>query len=247
MKNLVLYSAALVVLVAVGGTFAAKIGGNADGQRQPFPRRHGVSVANVVEENRALAVFDSISFPGSGTVRVRIGAEPSGKIRADGRSIGGIVTEVRGTQLVISERGPSFPFGSHPEYDVVVPSLKAVRISGSADLEILDPIQGDAMDIGISGSGSISANVELRELIFAISGSGDARIGGHAEEISFRLMGSGDLDASDLDGGAATISISGSGDASIGTLEELNASIPGSGDLRYAGSPRIKGSTPGSG
>ena len=247
MKNIVLYSAALAVLVAAGATFTAGIGGNAAGRRQPSPGRPGYSASNIVEESRALEVFDSITLPGSGKVRIRIGAEPSVRIRADGRSIGRIVTEVRGTELVISERAPSIPFSGPAEIDVVAPSLKAVRISGSGDLEILDPIEGTALEIRITGSGSVSAEVELHELSVDIAGSGDVRVGGRSGTMTLRIMGSGDLDASDLEGDTASVTIMGSGDGTIGTFASIDATIAGSGDLRYAGSPRIKSSTPGSG
>jgi hypothetical protein len=251
MKKVILYTAALGVLVLVGATFAASIGGSSGRMGLPFFGGKSFSMMRLsggdamVEERRELGNFDSISLPGSGRVRVSIGTTPSVMVKAGERAIQRIVTELRGTELVIS--GNFASLGGSPEFEVVAPSLKAVRVSGSGDIEVLDTVKGDSLQIDIAGSGSVKAGVELRGLTVRIAGSGDVRLDGKAEKMELRVMGSGDLDAADLDGGTASVSILGSGDGSIGDFAELDAIIAGSGDLRYDGSPRIKGSTPGSG
>jgi hypothetical protein len=89
--------------------------------------------------------------------------------------------------------------------------------------------------------------VELKELTVGISGSGDVRLAGRAEQQSWTVSGSGDVDARALAGRAARVNIHGSGDVSLGVVEQLDVQLSGSGDLSYAGRPQLRQSVTGSG
>jgi hypothetical protein len=156
-----------------------------------------------------------------------------------------VETVVRGDELVLSAHGPQF--GSSVEYEVTVPSLRALRISGSGDIVSADTLTGPALDIAIMGSGSVEAALDVDSLSVNSSGSGDMKLSGNADKTEIKIHGSGDLDASDLDGVSADISVIGSGDAELGEFQELNANVIGSGDVEYDGNPRVTAHTPGSG
>jgi hypothetical protein len=249
MKNVIIFGLALAAFVAVGAGFAARIGGGTAGDRSVGDRRPSISrlVEGVgrTEAVRKLGSFSSISLPGSGTVRVRIGAEPSVTVRADGRTIDRVETAVHGDELVLSVRGPQF--GSSVEYEVTATSLQSVRISGSGDVIVQDTISGKDLNVNIAGSGSFSGTVDTDSLSVDIRGSGDVKLGGTTDKANFEIFGSGDLDAGNLGGGTATVSVMGSGDTNLGVFEELNARVMGSGDVEYEGNPRLSASTPGSG
>ena len=245
MKNVIVFGAALAAMIAVGAGFASRVGdGSSHPVRPPAPFMDYKGGARI-EETRKLGTFNAISLPGSGNVRVLIGAEPSVLVRASERVMDHVETEVRGDELVLNMRGPDF--GSSVEYEVTVPSLRSIRVSGSGDIVSSDTIAGDSLQVSILGSGSVEAKLDVDSLSVNSMGSGDLAFSGNADSVEIRIHGSGDLDARDLDGERAEISISGSGDAKVGEFQELNAKVMGSGDVEYEGDPRLTAHTPGSG
>jgi hypothetical protein len=97
------------------------------------------------------------------------------------------------------------------------PAVANWRLSGSSRLK-LSGIDQDAIEIGISGSGSVAAT-------------------GAARQMSLRISGSGSGDLARLAAKRAEIRISGSGDADIAAQDEADVRISGSGSLRLHGHP----------
>ena len=110
---------------------------------------------------------------------------------------------------------------------ISLPRLDGVKVSGSGAIKI-DGLTGGKTEVGISGSGSLSARGSLDKLDLTISGSGKA-------------------DIPDLTVEDAKISISGSGKVKINARQSLDAKISGSGDVRYLGTPKITTKISGSG
>ena len=127
--------------------------------------------------------------------------------------------------------------------------LTDLIVTGSGNIEGEGQLlAADQLNLEISGSGDIRANLDAVEIESRISGSGDLRISGIAERQDIHLSGSGDVRSFDLNTRDCDIRISGSGGAEVfvegGFLE---VTISGSGDVRYKGDPgsidtRISGS-----
>ncbi len=96
----------------------------------------------------------------------------------------------------------------------------------------------EQLNLEISGSGIIRANLDAIDIDSRISGSGDMKLRGSAAKHEVSITGSGDLHTYDLLVRDYDIRISGAGGAEIfvdgGTLD---ATITGSGDIRYRGAP----------
>jgi len=112
-------------------------------------------------------------------------------------------------------------------------------ISGSGDIMGEGELfAAEQLNLEISGSGEIRANLDAVNIDSRISGSGDMKLSGSAARHEVSITGSGDLRAYDLLARDYDIRISGSGRAEIfiegGTLD---ATITGSGDIRYRGTP----------
>ncbi len=245
MKNTIVFGAALAAMIAVGAGFAARLGDGASHPGRPSANFMEFKGGRQIEETRKLGSFNAISLPGSGNVRIRIGGEHSVVVRANERVMRQVETDVRGDELVLNVRGPNF--GSSVEYEVTVPTLRAIRVSGSGDVVASDTIAGDSLQVSILGSGSVEAKVHVGSLSVNSMGSGDLAFSGDVDAAEVRIHGSGDLDARGLNGRRAEISISGSGDAKVGEFQDLSANVMGSGDVEYQGNPRLTTHTPGSG
>lgn len=201
---------------------------------------------DVRTESRPVPTFSSVALEGSGTLRIRQGAQDV-EITADSNVLPYIETMVTGPRLTIGLK-PFTTLWGNPTlvYEISVPSLDGVTLSGSADASV-GSFAGGSFDARISGSGSLGAVLAYNHISFLGSGSGNASFGGSAAETYVSISGSGSLSARDLTTVKAVVNISGSGGVDIRAVDSLDATIYGSGRLRYWGSPALSQNVLGSG
>lgn len=220
---------------------------------------------NVTTDRREVPAFSSLSLSGSGTLRLKKG-DFKVLVITDSNLQPAILTEVRGKTLCIGARpgvGPLWP--TRLEYEVSLPSLEGIGVSGSANVDS-EAFSGSALDLDMSGSGSIGGafsygNARMRisgsgsldakgsfgALECHLSGSGRARLSGQASSLVVGLSGSGSLDGREFSADTVRVGASGSGVAEIRAKESIEARMSGSGSLRYWGDPKVDARTSGSG
>ncbi len=245
----------------IAAFLAASVIGTASSAYADIVRGNG----KVKTEGRSVSAFSSVSMAGSGNLRVHKGAGNI-EITADSNILPYITTEVRGGELKIGFK----PFTSiirttKLEFDVTVPSLEGVSISGSGDAYI-DAFSGSSFSASVSGSGDIKAEldfdeiklsasgsgnfdaeVDAEELEIRCSGSGTFKLVGSADKVDIDVSGSGDVYGRKLETMSAKVRVAGSGDVEIAVSDRLDAEALGSGDLRYWGNPEVKSRVAGSG
>jgi hypothetical protein len=224
-----------------------------------------VGNGRVASEKREVSAFKSISVSGSGTLRVHKGAQKV-ELKSDSNILSYITTTVSGDELRIGFK----PFTSlltvtKLEYDITLPELEGVRLSGSGDA-IVDAFKGKAFSGEVSGSGGIKAELDYKsvslrttgsgdfnatvvanELDLRCSGSGGATLKGAASRVGISVTGSADIRARELEAREVDIAVSGSGSIEIKADKSLDAKISGSGDIRYWGNPSVSQRVSGSG
>ena len=131
---------------------------------------------------------------------------------------------------------------------VWAPSWDGFKINGSADVDVPDAIQGDQLNLGISGSGNLKVfNLDFNKIDTRVSGSGDVYLAGVADDLKCTVSGSGNVDALGCPVKTATVTVSGSGDVRVNVSENLNVTVSGSGDVEYEGNPQVTKQVSGSG
>lgn len=103
---------------------------------------------------------------------------------------------------------------------IALPEAPSIRIKGSGDLTLYD-LQQSVLDVGIQGSGDITAF-------------------GQVEHLAAEVAGSGDVDTSELVAMSAVLSVSGSGDIEAYVTQSVKARVAGSGDIVVRGNPPIR-------
>jgi hypothetical protein len=125
-----------------------------------------------------------------------------------------------------------------------------LAVNGSGDLEVVE-LRAARLDAVVAGSGDVRfENVIVEDRIEAvIKGSGDivTKGEGRSVDINLAIVGSGDIDFRRIDAADVEVNIVGSGDARVGSIEELNVTVLGSGDVYYRGEPDISTTILGSG
>jgi len=219
----------------------------------------------VETERRSVSAFKSVSVSGSGMLRVHRGSQKV-EIIADSNILPYITTEVAGGELKIGFKSlTSIVRSTKLEYDVTLPSLEGLRLSGSGQAyvdafagesfkgsssgsgDVKAELDYDSIQLEVSGSGGFDVEAKARTLSLDSSGSGKAYLKGTADEAHFALSGSGAALAQELSTKKSGIVVSGSGKVEIRVSEKLNASVSGSGDVRYWGDPSVDSAVRGSG
>ena len=116
--------------------------------------------------------------------------------------------------------GVTMQFKSRCIVGIALPEAPSIRITGSGDVTLYD-LQQAVLDLGVQGSGDITAF-------------------GRVDLLDAEVAGSGDLDASELVATSAKLSVAGSGDIDAYVSDFVKARVAGSGDIVIRGNPPIR-------
>jgi len=182
---------------------------------------------NAASETRNVGAFDTVELAGSNNVTVRVGSDASVVVNGDDNLLDRITTDVVATTLVIDDSG-GFSTNSQMSVDVTVPSLRAITLSGSGNIDADD--------------------VHAGRLVVRLSGSGNIRAAGEAAQLHVTLIGSGEVELMQLVARDVHADLQASGHIAVYATDSLDASVTGTGAITYLGSPaRVQKSVTGNG
>lgn len=194
----------------------------------------------VKTESRKVSSFSAIAMTGVGELAVERGPACSVTVSLDGNLLPHYVTSVeRGVLRLGFEQGTSVRDLTRLEVRVTMPAIEALGLSGAAKAEIHPGFSGKALDLELSGAGSLVAALDHRAVTAGISGAGRLALSGRAEDLDLELSGTGRLDGRDFTIARGKLGISGAGSATLRATESLDADISGTGSVRYYGDPRV--------
>lgn len=204
----------------------------------------------IVTETRTTREFSEIEFSVPGNIRFIESANTEITIEAQRNIIDAIDTYVSGDELRVKVR-ENTNIRSHEEITVTVraPSVHAIALKGSGNLDIPGKFDPESGRLTISGSGNVQVNnVETKDLYVSISGSGNIDIlSGTTDHEDINISGSGDVDLAGVEAQTVKTHTSGSGTTKVFVNEQLDAKISGSGDVFYKGNPIVNANISGSG
>ncbi len=239
---------AALAAVMLGGCINIDLGGlTGNGRMATEERELDLTLAGVVNRTS----FDIVIDPG---------LEGKAVIEGESNLIGRIDLNQNGEGLLTVDLKPDTNIIMHGRMTVRIPAINGgvIRTEGSGDITLKGgTLEGEAFDIGISGSGDVTLSLKARSIkasingsgsmdlmaeadtfYAAIGGSGDMSVKGSAGQLGLSSGASGSFDGSRLAAGNADIDLSGSGDADINVSGTLTGSIRGSGDITYGGDPQ---------
>ncbi len=206
-------------------------------------RGNGVDATEV----RPVSTFNKVRSSGDFDVQITKGDVFEILVTAEENILPYIETTVSNNTLLIDIKGVHNVRNRLPmNVFVTLPELASVKQSGSGSI-VTDYFSGEKMELSISGSGSISTDVDVNYFEANISGSGWMIITGDANESDLSISGSGNIDSSELAVDKSNAHISGSGNMQVNALKFITANISGSGSLYYTGHPQINSNISGSG
>ncbi len=202
---------------------------------------------NVQTQNRPITGFDAIASGGDYQISILPGAKFSVQVIAESNLLPYIETQVSGKTLKIGTTGIHSLRHNEPiEISITQPTLTGLNLSGSGLIKT-GSFTCDNLQISISGSGDIDAEVSAKNIQANVSGSGSVYLTGDAFQSDFRISGSGKIKTYDLVQSICQTSVSGSGDMYVNVTQTLSAAISGSGRIYYIGHPIVQARISGSG
>lgn len=226
----------------------------------------GVDPGDRATEERSITDVSAVELATTGTLSLGVGDEPSLTITAGESVLDRLTTEITGDTLVIDLPG-SWRNPGRIDYDLVLPALSSVtlsgsdavdgdiggtgaielRINGSGEIE-LDEIEASDLTVTIDGSGAVEVDdVVAGGTTVLVDGSGAVTLDGSTDTLDVAIPGSGDVRLADLEARDAVVRIDGSGEAEVHATGTLDAAIGGSGRIAYAGDPDVTRDIEGSG
>lgn len=183
----------------------------------------------VIEEERSVGDFNSVSLQIPGKLYVYAGTESSVIIKTNENVLHVIETTVINGKLII-ETQPN----------ISIRNTDVLNVYITSDM---------VTDFSINGSGKISIEdcIEDTSMKFEVNGSGDIIACGVTEVLNVVVNGSGQFKGFSLQAETAELNIRGSGDIESTVSEVLEADISGSGKIEYYGSPEVHTQISGSG
>ncbi len=182
-------------------------------------------------ETRAVAGFTRVRLDGSGTVSIVKGTTFKVTVTDDQNVLPYVKTTLSGGELCIGYKDDTWVKKGNLKVAIEMPAVDGLRVDGSGSID--------------AGGGFANAG----QLRAGINGSGDIFIrDGNVDGIDAVITGSGDLHAFGLSAKKATVKLSGSGEAEVKVMEDLDVNITGSGNVYYMGAPaRVNTKITGSG
>lgn len=206
------------------------------------------------EQNRKVDPFTEISLRISANVYLEQGPKQNLEIVAKASTLDEIVTEVKDGKLIIRFPNKDFFWKTFQPGEITihitVPEINGLGISGSGDIIAEDEIKTKSMEMAVSGSGNIKlSELNAERVKAAISGSGDIIVAGKtaAQDLSVTISGSGNFKGLGYSSDDVSVKIAGSGNVGIEANKNLYVRLAGSGNVTYKGKPMIDQSIAGSG
>jgi hypothetical protein len=211
----------------------------------------GGIVSGQSKETRDVRGFKSVGFGIAGELFIKTGPEYKLTMEGDRDVLEDIETVVRDGKLIIRKENWRLSFNNEMvTVNLTLPELESVGVAGSGNVQILDMIEADRLDFGVSGNGKlITSGLNVDRLECGISGSGDIILGstGSIDRANISISGSGGFSGEGIEIDDLEVHISGSGNCRCRAGDNLEAYISGSGNITYSGNPKVDAKVSGSG
>jgi hypothetical protein len=126
-----------------------------------------------------------------------------------------------------------------PHVRVTMPELSAAKLSGSGSMVVEVDQPERALDLYLSGSGSLRFEGRTAAVGAFLSGSGDMRLRGETSDVELSSSGSGKIFGHELSAASGSLDLRGSGDISAEISDSVNVSLSGSGQIDLFGDASI--------
>ncbi|NJN41406.1 MAG: DUF2807 domain-containing protein [Flammeovirgaceae bacterium] len=187
-------------------------------------------------ETRNLSSFSGIRAGEAIDVYLKKGTKESARVIASGVRLSDVLTEVKGSNLVIEMRDGNYRSRNVKVYVTYV-SLEKISCSSAANLYSEDVIKASDLTLSVSSSGNIELKIEASKTTASASSAGDMILEGKTGYLNADASSAGEIDAYNLEADRVDAEASSAGDIRVNAKNEIEARASSGGSIRYRGNP----------
>lgn len=180
--------------------------------------------------------FSKISFRTGGKLYLRQGAPQKVEVQGDQETLEKLNIEVSSGKLIIDQEG-RWGWNWNDDNDdlivyVTIPNIELISAAGSGDVIAETKITSSILELKVSGSGSIKAEIDAGDVEADVSGSGKLEMNGKCKTLESDVTGSGKFYFDAQISESVDLGIAGSGKIQgQGNTPFVKANVSGSGKV----------------
>lgn len=172
-------------------------------------------------------------------VNLRTGAPAQGVVRMDDNLVDRVDATVTGSQLHLGIKPGMSVRNATLSADLTVGQLDRLAASGASRVTLASTVTSPALQLVVSGSGSVTGPIQIAQMQATISGASTLALSGQVEDLRLSAAGASRLPLADLTVRRLDATLSGASHAIVTVSGTLAAQATGASALRYRGTPRI--------
>jgi hypothetical protein len=194
---------------------------------------------DIVSQEEDLSGFERVDASDSFEVDIQHGESYSVVIRIDDNLQDDLEVMVRNGTLEIGFARNIITNNATMEADITMPQLIGVRLSGASEARITGFESSSAFSAELSGSSSISGDIDAGDISLDLSGSSEVALDGSGANLEIDSSGASDIDLSNFPVEDAALKLSGSSQVIVNLNGTLDVNASGSSDVTYLGNPAL--------
>lgn len=187
----------------------------------------------------ALPGVTSVVVGASFVVRLTVGEPEQATIRFDDNLADRVEATVTGGQLRLGLKPGRSVRNATLSAEVTVRDLDQLTTSGAAQVTLVSPPTGPALQLTTSGASRVTGPVRVDRLEASQSGASVLALSGQVSSLRLNTAGANQLIGPDLAVSDLDAVLSGTSQATVAVSKTLAATANGVSVLRYRGTPRI--------
>jgi hypothetical protein len=194
----------------------------------------------MVTQEFAFSGFDRVRASQAFQVDIRQGEAFEVVVRVDEKLVDHLAVRKVGDTLEIGLKPPNGTEirDARMTAEVTMPELRGLDLSGASEARISDYESEKALDLELSGSSSLQANVEAGETRIDLSGASRATLSGSTRELQVRTSGASTGELRRFAAAEARIDASGASEIHV-NARQLQAEASGASRVTYLGNPVV--------
>lgn len=194
----------------------------------------------VVEENRKVKAFNTISIEGIGKVIYSKGETQKVSVVTDDNIMEYIKTETKGGTLKVSCAKHAAIKPSKLEIRVTSPSLDGFSGKGAISFLSDDAIVTKGFSLALIGKATADVDLTAESLKTSLTGKGRISLTGDINQHTISMTGEGRIKGLDLQSKLTSVSATGKGFADLNVTDTLSLDMKGKITIQYKGTPEVQ-------
>jgi hypothetical protein len=125
------------------------------------------------------------------------------------------------------------------EAEITMPELVGLELSGASEAIVSGFDSTVSLAVDLSGSSTLSGDIQAGDTRFDISGSSEVRLAGSAGDITVDASGSSEADLEEFPGINSNVDASGASTVTVNLSGRLDVDASGSSNVYYLGNPTL--------